>query len=181
MKGYLDAWGVPYTVNPEMVRGLDYYSRTTFEMTAQGLGAQDAVAAGGRYDGLVESFGGPPTPGLGFALGMERLVLILPDAVKDVGGTAPVYIAALGDEARKLAMEWAVRLRGRGIPAALDYEGRSLKSQMRRADRLGAGQVVILGDDELKAGKAQLRNMTDKAQREVGLDQVVHELIEEYK
>ncbi len=181
VKGFLDAWGVPYNVNPEMVRGLDYYSRTTFEITAQGLGAQDAVAAGGRYDGLVESFGGPPTPGLGFALGMERLVLILPDIVEGGGGTAPVYIAALGDEARGLALEWAARLRGRGIPAALDYEGRSLKSQMRRADRIGAAQVVILGDDELKAEKAQLRNMTDKSQREVGLDEVVHTLLKDYK
>jgi histidyl-tRNA synthetase len=165
----LDAKGIPHTVNPAMVRGLDYYTRTTFELTAAaGLGAQDTVAAGGRYDGLVEEFGGPPTPGLGFALGMERLLLLLPEgAGREASGAPLVFFAALGSPARERVQVWMTALRRTGVAAEWDYEGRSLKSQMRRADRLGATHVVILGDDELAAGRAQLRDMATKEQRDV--------------
>ncbi len=171
VRSYLDEWTVPYSVNPEMVRGLDYYTRTTFEVTAQGLGSQDAVAAGGRYDDLVGSFGGPHTPGLGFALGMERLVLILPDRKDEERAEPSVFIAALGEEARLIAMKWAVELRGQGVPVSLDYEGRSLKSQMRRADRTEARYVIMLGENELEKRQAVVRDMKTKEQEEVSFDE----------
>jgi histidyl-tRNA synthetase len=176
VRRYLDEWKVPYEVEPEMVRGLDYYSRTTFELTSGRLGSQDAVAAGGRYDGLVEAFGGPPTPGLGFALGMERLALILPEGTGEGEGKAHVFVAALGDEARRLAPGWVTDLRRRGVSTAMDYEGRSLKSQMRRADRLGAGHVLLAGDDELKSGELLLRDMESKEQRTIPVDSVVDDI-----
>lgn len=173
--GLLDEVEVPYVVNPAMVRGLDYYTRTTFELTSTGLGAQDTVAAGGRYDRLVEEFGGPATPGLGFALGVERLLLLLPEDAADAA-PRPVFLAALGEAARRAVWPWLAELRRRGTAAEWDYEGRSLKSQLRRADRLRARFVVILGENELKAGKAQLRDMTEKTQREVPLADVVETL-----
>ena len=176
VKGYLDEWGVPYAVDPEMVRGLDYYTRTTFELTSENLGSQDAVAAGGRYDDLVESFGGPPTPGLGFALGMERLVMLLPG---DGGGEehAPaVFVAALGAECGRIGLRYVTELRRKGIAAAMDYEGRSLKSQLRRADRMRARYVLMIGEKELEAGTLQLRDMKKKAQEEVAMDQAVAHL-----
>ncbi len=173
VKEYLEEWGVPYSVNPEMVRGLDYYTRTTFELTSERLGSQDAVAAGGRYDELVESFGGPPTPGLGFALGMERLVLLLPPGEGEEGALPTVFVAALGETARRLALRWLVELRNRGVPAAMDYEGRSLKSQMRRADRMGARFVIMVGEAELEGGKVLLRDMATKNQEEIAIDSAV--------
>jgi histidyl-tRNA synthetase len=166
---------VPYAVNPAMVRGLDYYTRTTFELTSTGLGAQDTVAAGGRYDRLVEEFGGPATPGLGFALGVERLLLLLPGGLAEET-PRPVFLAALGDAARRAVWPWLAELRRRGAAAEWDYEGRSLKSQLRRADRLGARLVVILGENELAAGAALLRDMAEKTQREVPLAEVVETL-----
>jgi histidyl-tRNA synthetase len=173
--GLLDAAEVPYTVNPAMVRGLDYYTRTTFELTSTGLGAQDTVAAGGRYDRLVEEFGGAPTPGIGFALGVERLLLLLPgDAVEEP--PRPVFLAALGDAARRAVWPWLAELRRRGVAAEWDYEGRSLKSQLRRADRLRARRVVIVGENELAAGVVQLRDMAEKTQREVAATDLIETL-----
>jgi histidyl-tRNA synthetase len=175
VRGLLEAVEVPYTVNPAMVRGLDYYTRTTFELTSSGLGAQDTVAAGGRYDRLVEEFGGPATPGLGFALGMERLLLLLPEDAVDEPAR-PVFLAALGDAPRRVVWPWLAELRRRGVAAAFDYDGRSLKSQLRRADRLGARLVVIVGENELAAGTVQVRDMTEKTQRDVPLADVVETL-----
>jgi histidyl-tRNA synthetase len=175
VQALLGAAGVPFVVNPAMVRGLDYYTRTTFELTSTGLGAQDTVAAGGRYDRLVEEFGGKPTPGLGFALGVERLALLLGEG----GGEAPqrpIFLAALGDAARREAWPWLVELRRRGAAVEWDYEGRSLKSQLGRADRLGAHLVVIVGDNELAAGAAQVRDMAAKTQRAVALADLVETL-----
>jgi histidyl-tRNA synthetase len=158
-----------------MVRGLDYYTRTTFELTSTGLGAQDTVAAGGRYDRLVEEFGGAPTPGLGFALGVERLLLLLPaDAVDEA--PAPVFLAALGAAARRAIWPWLAELRRRGVAAEWDYEGRSLKSQLRRADRLRARHVVIVGENELAAGRVQLRDMQEKTQRDVATADLIETL-----
>jgi histidyl-tRNA synthetase len=173
--GLLDAAGVPHSVNPAMVRGLDYYTRTTFELTSTGLGAQDTVAAGGRYDRLVEEFGGAPTPGIGFALGVERLLILLPAAAADEP-PRPVFLAALGDAARRAIWPWLAELRRRGVAAEWDYEGRSLKSQLRRADRLRARQVVIVGEDELAAGAVQLRDMVEKTQRAVATSDLVETL-----
>jgi histidyl-tRNA synthetase len=176
VRGYLDEWGVPHRVNPAMVRGLDYYTRTAFEMTSRDLGSQDAVAAGGRYDGLVEEFGGPPTPGLGFALGMERLVSLLPEGAGFEPDARPVFFAALGDPARRRAFHWLTELRRRGVPAEGGYEEKSLKSQMRRADRLGARYVLIVGEDELASGKVLLRDMESKSQEQVEIGEVVEKL-----
>ena len=173
--GLLDALSVPYVVNPAMVRGLDYYTRTTFELTSTGLGAQDTVAAGGRYDGLVEEFGGAATPGLGFALGVERLLLLLPADAADEE-PRPVFLAALGSAARQAIWPWLAELRRRGVAAEWDYEGRSLKSQLRRADRLKARQVVIVGENELAGGTVQLRDMIEKTQREVATADLIETL-----
>ena len=166
----LDAAKAPYVVNPRMVRGLDYYTRTVFEVKAGGLGAQDAVAAGGRYDLLVAEFGGPETPALGFAAGMERLVKIVAEEAK----TAPhpeVFIAPLGDEAGAPALALAGLLRLRGRRVEIGWEG-SLKSRMRRADRMSAGLAVIIGEDEIKTGRYKWKNLKTGESGEAGHDEI---------
>jgi histidyl-tRNA synthetase len=171
LKEMLGLLNVPFVENPRMVRGLDYYTRTTFEVTSENLGAQNAVAAGGRYDRLVEEFGGPPTPAIGFAVGMERLVSL----IKGDSGSVPlpdVFIAALGREPSMEALRMAGRLRAVGLWTELSYGGGSLKSQMRRADRLGAGHVLILGDDELRKGTVAWKNMKDGSSGEVAAGEV---------
>ena len=176
VRSLLEEAGVAHTVNPAMVRGLDYYTRTTFELTAaSGLGAQDTVAAGGRYDGLVEEFGGPPTPAIGFAAGVERLLMLLPEG-GEPAVPRPLFIATLGAAARGHAWRWLADLRGRGVAADWDPEGHSLKSQMRRADRLGAQEVVIVGESEIASGRALVRDMATKEQREVPLGELVETL-----
>lgn len=165
---------VPYMLNRFMVRGLDYYTRTTFEFITTDLGAQAAVGAGGRYDGLIEQLGGPKdTPGIGFALGMERLVLLLQ---QKQGGqeievyTPQLFIIALGQEAMRSCHQLAHALRRGDLRVAMDLEGRSLKSQMKQADRSGAGWVLIVGDNELRDGQGVLRNMQTQDQRPVALE-----------
>ncbi len=167
--------GLPYTLNPRMVRGLDYYTRTAFEVVAGDLGAQNAVTGGGRYDGLAEELGGPPIPGIGFAIGVERLVLILSDQA-DLYRRPEVFLAALGEEARRRGFSLAQEFRDRGIWVETDYEGKSLKSQMRKADRLKSRYVLILGEEELKANQAILRNMETKDQEAVLLNEVVERI-----
>ena len=168
---------VPYTLNRFMVRGLDYYTRTTFEFITTDLGAQAAVGAGGRYDGLIEQLGGPKdTPGIGFALGMERLVLLLQ---QKQGGqeievyTPQLFIIALGQEAMRSCHQLAHALRRGDLRVAMDLEGRSLKSQMKQADRSGAGWVLIVGDNELRDGQGVLRNMQTQDQRPVALEAAI--------
>jgi histidyl-tRNA synthetase len=169
--------GVAYSLNPRMVRGLDYYCRTTFEWTSTQLGSQSAVAAGGRYDGLVEALGGPAIPGVGFALGVERLVLLL-RALEPREATGPgLFIAWVGVNGRDWAFPLVHRLRQRGLSVELEGEARSLKSQMRRADKLKARSVLIVGDDELQKGKVILRDMTSKQQEEINLANVETELL----
>ena len=159
-----------FALNPRIVRGLDYYCRTTFEWTTKLLGSQSAVAAGGRYDGLVQQLGGPPIPGVGFAMGVERLTMLLRLQERgDIGGPA-VYFAWIGAQARDWAFPVVHRLRQQGIAVEIEAEARSLKSQMRRADKLKARSVVILGDDELGKGQAVLRDMSNKQQEEIPLD-----------
>jgi histidyl-tRNA synthetase len=167
---------VKYTINPRMVRGLDYYCRTTFEWTTKLLGSQSAVAAGGRYDGLVQQLGGPPIPGIGFALGVERLTMLLRLQERSAMAGPTVYFAWIGAKARDWAFPVAHRLRQQGIGVEIEAESRSLKSQMRRADKLKAGRVVILGDDEFAKGQAVLRDMTSKQQREIPFDKLEAEL-----
>lgn len=177
VKGHLGALDIPFEVNARMVRGLDYYVRTTFEMVTDRLGSQNAVAAGGRYDGLVESLGGPALPGIGFAIGAERLVLMKGDE-KVAPAVPKLFIAALGEVAADRAFVLMSRLQMAGVRAEMDYQGKSLKAQMRRANKLQAEYTLILGEDEVQSGTAQLKNMSDSSQVEVVLEQLVEVLSE---
>ena len=162
--------GIPHRVNPFMVRGLDYYSRTTFELVTNDLGAQSAVGAGGRYDGLVKQLGGPAMPGIGFAMGMERLVLLMQQKQAKAAPLAPgLFIAALGAAAQREAFRLVHALRQKGVCAAMDHGGKSLKSQMKQADRLQLSHVLILGDDELARGEATMKAMATSQQEPVRL------------
>jgi len=155
-----------------MVRGLDYYTRTTFEVTCKHLGAQNAVAAGGRYDLLVEDFGGPPTPAIGFAIGMERITSLMKQSVEQDIPSPKVFIAALGESAGRKGLVIADRLRQKGLWAEIGYAGNSLKSQLRRADRLSAQYVFIIGDDEIRSGKVKWKLLSDGSQGEIGFNEV---------
>jgi histidyl-tRNA synthetase len=175
LKNLLDDLHVSYAINPRMVRGLDYYTRTAFEVVAGELGAQNAVSGGGRYDALAEEIGGPAVPGIGFAIGMERLIMLLPEGRK-LTPFPHIFLATIGDQARRRGFSLAQELRANGIWAELDYEGKSLKSQMRQADRLRASLVLILGEEELKKNQAVIRNMATKEQEEVPLGEVVRKV-----
>jgi len=165
----LDDAGVSYQLTPHLVRGLDYYMRTAFEVTASGLGAQNALLGGGRYDGLVKQLGGPDVPGFGFALGLDRLVMILPeDAVPACN--EDISLVALGDAALRASRRLAVHLRHGGLKVGLSPVSRSMKSQMRRAGRVGSRYVAILGDDELATGRLVLKRLVDGHQQTHPLD-----------
>ena len=172
LKRCLDAMGIEYTVDPSIVRGLDYYTGTVFEFIAEGLCAQSTVCGGGRYDGLVSSLGGPALSGIGFAMGLTRVILALEELGKaNVPDVRPqLYIAALGEDAQVRAMAITERVRKAGAYAECDVVGRSLKAQMKYANKLGAKYVLIIGDEEAKSGRAQLRDMEDGSQKEVELD-----------
>ena len=174
VKEFLALSKVDFSLNPKMVRGLDYYIRTTFEITATGLGSQNAVAAGGRYDGLVKSLDGPDTPGFGFAIGMERLVMSLKDRGQGSGvrGQGLVFIILMGNKAEKAAIPLIKRLRSSGIRIERDYGNKSIKAQMKRADKLGAGLVLILGDNELASGNIIIKNMQSGEQENIPLNKV---------
>lgn len=171
VKGYLDQLGLQYRIDPKLVRGLDYYTRTVFELVSEDLGAQDALLGGGRYDGLVAQLGGPATPGVGFAGGMERLILVLQTrgSLPDVGGSIDLFFVTLGEEARALALALAHGLRRDGVRVDLDYRGRALRKQMKYADQLGARYVLVIGEDEVKTGAARLKEMKSGEQTEVTL------------
>lgn len=173
----LKALGIPYIISPRLVRGLDYYTLTTFEVTSRHLGAQNAVGAGGRYDGLVETLGGPKTPAIGFAVGLERVSLMLPDSVVFPLPTL-VAVAAFGAQGSSLGARILNDLRMAGVPADMDSRATSLKSHLRQADRMGASYVVMIGDDEAAAGRALIRNMHTKEQEEIPLSTVVLHLAE---
>ncbi len=165
--------GVRYQLDPRLVRGLDYYRLTVFEVTSERLGAQNAVCGGGRYDGLVEALGGPPTPALGFAVGMERLLQLAGERASAPTERIDVYVAALGDAARAEAFALASELRARGIQTERSFGGGSVKSQMKRADRLGARFVLLLGEDEAAKGVVSVRHMVESRQNEVKREEVV--------
>ena len=166
----LEQLGIAFSLNKFMVRGLDYYCRTTFEFITADLGAQAAVAAGGRYDSLVEILGGPPTPGIGFAMGMERLVLLLQQQERPLAaGQIDLFVAGVGQAGSAAGFRLAHELRAQGRKVAMDHEGRSLKAQMKLADRSGARYVLIIGDDEAASGKGVLRDMASVEQLEVEL------------
>jgi histidyl-tRNA synthetase len=168
---------VQFSLNPRMVRGLDYYCRTTFEWTTTQLGSQSAVAAGGRYDGLVQELGGPAIPGVGFAMGVERLTMLLRTEETAATWGPSYYVVWVGERARDWVFPLVHRLRQKGLSVEMEGEGRSLKSQMRRADKIKAASVLIIGDDELAKGKVVLRNMASKEQDEIDLDRIEAELM----
>ncbi|MDY0212862.1 MAG: histidine--tRNA ligase [Desulfuromonadaceae bacterium] len=165
---HLDSLNVPYEINNRMVRGLDYYTKTTFEMVTTALGAQNAVAAGGRYDGLIQELGGPALPGIGFAMGVERLVLLL-DAHKLKSPVPQLFIAALGERAQQEGFILLNRLQHQGIYAEMDFSGKSLKAQMRLANKLDSVFSIVLGDNELEAGNVNLKRMADGTEKNVEL------------
>lgn len=171
VKRYLSAENIAYTVNPKIVRGLDYYTKTVFEFVTDTIGAQGTVCGGGRYDGLIEELGGQPTPSLGFAMGLERLMLVMeaagcafpPEEAPDL------FIAAIGDKAVQKAAEIAKDMRAEGFTVLYDLNGRSLRAQMKYADKLGARFSVVLGDNEVETKTAKLKNMVSGETQEIAL------------
>jgi histidyl-tRNA synthetase len=178
VKKGLDAIGIKYTVDHKIVRGLDYYTRTVFEITQEGLGAKDAICAGGRYNNLVKELGGKDTPAIGFAFGMERLVLALkqPSALSPQPSAVDVFIAVTGDALYDGAFKLLESLRKTGISSEMDYDTKSLKAQMRKAEKSGAKFVVIVGEEEFKNGKVILRDMEKSSQEEMSLSEIVTRL-----
>ena len=167
----LNELGITYKINPRIVRGLDYYNRTAFEALSNDLGSQNAFAGGGRYNKLIASMGGPDKPAIGFAIGLERLVLLLKDQMQ-----APknlVYLVGLGASVRTKVRELARNLRNANLNCEVDYEEKSIKAQMRRADKLGATTAIIIGENELAKGIAIVKNMKTQEQKEINLDQIV--------
>jgi histidyl-tRNA synthetase len=175
VREYLDALGQAYTVTPRLVRGLDYYVRTTFEVLTTELGAQNAVAGGGRYDGLIERLGGPADPGIGFAIGLERVVLLLGD--DDAASRPFVLLIPLGDAALQRLLPVARAARQAGVAAELGYGGRKLPRELERANKLGVIYAVIAGDNEIASGEAVLRAMGSGEQRRVPLAALAGELV----
>ena len=172
VKKHLESAGLKYTVNPQIVRGLDYYTRTVFEFVSGDIGAQSTVCGGGRYDGLISQMGGNPTPALGFGMGIERLMLLLENSNASLPNdtTCDLYIAPLGENAGYKATEISNKLRFDGFEIQTDICGRGLKSQMKFADKIGAKFSLVLGDDELALNKATIKNMASGEKIEVNLD-----------
>jgi histidyl-tRNA synthetase len=177
-KRYLTMFDISFSVNPMMVRGLDYYTQTAFEVITESLGAQNAVAGGGRYDGLVKDLGGEDIPGVGFAIGFERLVSMIPGDDEDFIDHPHIFIAALGEEATDYAFTLSNRFRLAGIRAEMDFTGKSLKSQMKRSNKVNARYTLIIGAKELEEQQAPLRNMRTGEQQPLlleSLDGVIQE------
>ncbi len=173
VRKFLEKAGIVFEIDAYMVRGLDYYTKTVFEVTHPGLGAQDALGAGGRYDRLIESFGGPKTGAVGFAVGIERLLICLGEAKKESAYQDSFFIATLGDTAQAEGFALLSKLRTAGLPALMDLASKSLKGQMRLADKHKCRYTVILGDNELKEGKFSLKNMESGQQEAVDLSDAV--------
>lgn len=172
VKSYLEGMGIEYKINPNIVRGLDYYTKTVFEIVSTDIGAQGTVCGGGRYDGLIEELGGDATCGIGFGLGLERLLLTMenqgvkfpePERIK-------LYVATIGDAADSFAESLVYKLRSKSIACEKDRMGKSLKAQMKYADKIGAKYTVVLGDDEIASGNIKLKNMTDGEITETNID-----------
>ena len=176
VKKSLTSLDVPFVIDKSLVRGLDYYTRTTFEMQTHALGAQNAVAGGGRYDGLIKSLGGPDIPATGFAIGLDRLTEIAGLDRSDLFKAPDVFIAALGQKSRLLAFEWLCALCRKGIKAEMEFGDKSLKSQMKQADRMEAEHVLMVGENEINAGEVILRNMKTKDQVSIPIENVVENI-----
>lgn len=178
LKELLTSAGISFTHDPRLVRGLDYYTKTAFEIKYPPLGAQSAVAGGGRYDGLIEEMGGNPTPAVGFATGLERLLLALEsqNLLPEKNRSVDAYVVALGEAAQAEGFKLLNSLRQQGLSAAMDFAGRSMKAQMKQANKLGAKYSVILGEDEITEGVVMLRSMEDSSQAKVPMAQVAEKI-----
>lgn len=174
LKKSLEIIGLTYVVDPQIVRGLDYYTKTAFEIVSRDIGAQGTVCGGGRYDGLVEECGGPATPGIGFGLGLERLLLLLENQGINIPEPAymDVYIANIGAEAAGEALRQVSKLRKEGIKAEKDYMGRSLKAQMKYANKINARYVAVLGEEEIKRGMVKVKDMGSGSEEEIKIDEL---------
>lgn len=175
LKANLDALGIPYSVDPRIVRGLDYYTRTVFEIARQTENGTQAVCGGGRYDGLVEQIGGPKLPAMGFGMGVERVLMLLEQSGVELPEPRhyDVYVAALGAEARTPTLQLTTGLRRAGVKAEMDHAGRSLKAQFKHADKVHAPYILIVGGDELARGTVRLRNMETKEECEIPLESAI--------
>ncbi|HOQ16089.1 MAG: histidine--tRNA ligase [Epulopiscium sp.] len=175
VKALLDEMGIPYIIDPGIVRGLDYYTKTVFEFISTDIGAQGTICGGGRYNNLVEELGGQPTPAVGFAVGLERLLLVIEaeNGKKTYPVTKDIFIGSIGDAALLKAHSLIYQLRQAGVTAEGDHFNKSVKAQMKYADKIGAKYSMIIGDDEINNGKAILKNMETKEEREVHLDELV--------
>lgn len=175
VKSYLSDMGIPYVINPRMVRGLDYYTDTAFEYKAQGIGAIDTIGGGGRFNGLVSQIGGQDQPGIGFGLGLERALLILDNQGIELPEQAQidVYLIGMGDRAERKIVELLQQIREAGLIAETDYLGRKMKARMKSADRLEAQFAAILGDDELERGEITLKELTTGEQQAVKLESII--------
>jgi histidyl-tRNA synthetase len=171
LKGHLDAFGVAYHVDPGIVRGLDYYTKTAFEFVSGNIGAQGTVCGGGRYDGLIGELGGPPTPGVGFGLGIERLLLVMEAEGFEIPAPAgaDAFIAYMGDDCKAAGIALSKRLRSAGLQVEMDVHGRNIKGQLKQADRAGARYAIIIGEDELRQNRASLKDMASGEQRLVDI------------
>jgi len=183
LQGLLDAAGVAYKVDPRLVRGLDYYRKTAFEVLVEDIGAQSAICGGGRYDGLVQEVGGPPTPGIGFAMGIERVLAAKKLAQKEESAEMKEYLmlVALGENAQRKGFALVSDLRQKGVPASIDLLGRSLKAQLKAADRAQAKYAAILGEEELEKGIIILRNLRLGEQEELALEDFSELVLNRYK
>ncbi len=172
VKSYLDTVGIEFKVNPKIVRGLDYYTKTVFEFVSDAIGSQGTVCGGGRYDGLIEELGGQHLPSLGYAMGLERLLMVMENQGIEIPEPEPcaVYIAGLGENAQRKAFELISEVRKSGLSAETDVVGRGLRAQMKYADKIGARFSMVIGDNELAENKANVKNMTTGEQTELPLD-----------
>lgn len=181
VENYLNSSDIPFTYNKRLVRGLDYYCLTVFEITSDNLGAQNAVCGGGRYDKLVEELGGPETPAIGFAIGIERLLQLISESTIEESMTSKnpdVYIISLGKEPMSLSFKISNQLRENGIRTELSFDGGSMKSQMKKANRSSAKFALIIGEDELSSNSATLKNMNDSSQEEINLNEIENSIKE---
>lgn len=174
-RSYLEFYKIAYKIEPRLVRGIDYYTKTTFEVISSKLGAQDAILGGGRYDDMMKEFGGPDVCGIGFAVGMERLISLVPFVEENENF---LFLVHLGDKAKRKGIGLVRNLRREGVECLMEYRERSLRSQMSRANKLGARWVLIIGEEEVKKGKYQLKNMETGLQREVNQEEIL-KLIQE--
>ncbi len=180
VKKHLDAAGVEYTVNPDIVRGLDYYTKTVFEFVSGDIGAQSTVCGGGRYNGLISQLGGPEVPAVGFAMGLERLMMVAEaqGALFPEKATCDIYFGSLGSAAEVAATRLCSLLRAEGFEALSDINSRGLKAQMRFANKVGAKFTCVLGDSELESGKLKIKNMLDSTEKDISLNNFVEEFYE---